>query len=309
MGLYGQSYRFGMGAGLTTAVKYLIIANVGCFVLQHLIAPELVYWLELVPAWVIHKFTVWQLVTYMFLHGAGIWHILINMLVLWMFGCELEREWGSKAFLLYYFICGIGAGLFHVLLGIDSEIPVVGASGAIYGLLMAFGLLFPERMITFLIFFILPVHIKAKYLVMIVAGISLFSGIFDPGSGVAHFAHLGGMIVGFIYLKMDWRWAAMRKSAGSWTSSGYTPPASGKSSRGFGRIKDWFRRRAHKRRQMEVVRRRQHEMNLRERVDVILDKINEVGYDHLTHEEKQILKRASEFLGQENVRPQDYGPN
>ncbi|NUO78792.1 rhomboid family intramembrane serine protease [candidate division KSB1 bacterium] len=309
MGLYGQSYRFGMGAGLTTAVKYLIIANVSCFILQHLVSQELVYWFELVPAWVIHKFTLWQLFTYMFLHGAGIWHILINMLVLWMFGCELEREWGSKQFLLYYFVCGVGAGLFHVLLGIDSTIPVVGASGAIYGLLMAFGLLFPERIITFLILFILPVHIKAKYLVMIVAGISLFSGIFDPNSGVAHFAHLGGMIVGFLYLKMDWRWRAMRNRAGSWMSTAYTPPGSGKTSRGLSALKDWFHRRAEKRRHMEVVRRRQHEIHLRERVDAILDKINEVGYDNLTDEEKQILKRASQILSQEKMRSQDYGPN
>lgn len=309
MGLYGQSFRFGLGAGLTSAVKYLIIANVACFVLQHVLPQEVVAWFQLVPVSVIHDFTLWQLASYMFLHGSGIWHILINMLVLWMFGCELEREWGSKAFLLYYFVCGIGAGLFHVLLGIDSAIPVVGASGAIYGLLMAFGMLFPERMITFLIFFILPVQIKAKYLVMIIAGISLFSGIFDPNSGVAHFAHLGGMIVGFLFLKMDWRWAAMRRSASAWMDPDYAPPTYGKPARGVSALKDWFRRRKQKKHHMEVVRRRQHEMNLRERVDVILDKINEVGYDHLTLEEKEILKRASQFLGKENIRSQDFGPN
>ncbi len=310
MGLYGQSYRFGMGAGLTTAVKYLILANVSCFILQHVFSRELMYWFELIPAWVVHKLALWQLFTYMFLHGyTDIFHILINMLVLWMFGCELEREWGSKQFLLYYFICGAGAGLFQVFLDINSTISVVGASGAIYGLLMAFGLLFPERIITFLIFFILPVNIKAKYLVMIIGGISLFSGVFGPASNVAHFAHLGGMIVGFLYLKMDWRWKAARNRAGSWKGTAYTPPAPGKSSRGLASLKDWFRRRGQKRRQMEVVRRRQREINLRERVDAILDKINEVGYHNLTDEEKQILKRASQFLSQERMRSQDFGPN
>ncbi len=325
MGLYGQSYRFGMGAGLTTAVKYLIIANVGCFVLQHVFSRELMYWFELIPAWVVHKFAVWQLFTYMFLHEPfNVLHLLINMLMLWMFGSELEREWGSKQFLRYYFVCGIGAALFQMLywaIVAPETTPfmlenpqeelnrVVGASGAIFGLIMAFGVLYPERIITFLLFFVLPIQIKAKYLVMIAGGIALFSGIFPSGDRIAHFVHLGGMIVGFLYLKMDWRWQAMRKSAGSWMGASYSPPSSGKSSRGFARLKDWLRRRAQKRQHMEVVRRRQHEMNLRERVDVILDKINEVGYDHLTDEEKQILKRASQFLGQEKMGSQDYGPN
>lgn len=326
MGLYGQSYRFGMGAGLTTAVKYLIIANVGCFILQHVVSRELLYWLELIPAWVVHKFAVWQLFTYMFLHGySDVWHILINMLMLWMFGSELEREWGSRFFLRYYFICGVGAGLFQIFYWaaiapdttpIMLEDPqryldrVVGASGAIFGLIMAFGMLFPERVITFLLFFILPIQIKAKYLVMIAGGIALFSGIFVSGDQIAHFVHLGGMIVGFLYLKMDWRWQVMRKSATEWMApSSYTPPASGRSVRGLARLKDWFRRRAQKRRQMEIVRRRQREINLRERVDAILDKINEVGYDHLSDEEKQILKRASQFLSQDHMRSRDYGPN
>lgn len=331
MGLYGQSYRFGMGAGLTSAVKFLIIANVSCFVLQHVFDPKLMFWFELIPAWVVHKFAVWQLFSYMFLHGyADVLHILINMLMLWMFGGELEREWGSKAFLQYYFVCGMGAGVFQILYWavvgpettpamLDSPAlmssdtvrdlgRVVGASGAIFGLIMAFGMLYPERVITFLLFFILPIQIKAKYLVMIAGGIALFSGLFVKDQ-IAHFVHLGGMVVGFTYLKMDWRWQALRKSAGSWRSTPYAPPAFGKSSGGFLGLRDWFRRRKHKKHQMEVVRRRQHEMNLRERVDVILDKINEVGYDHLTNEEKQILKRASESLAQEKMRSQDYGPN
>ncbi len=331
MGLYGQSYRFGMGAGLTTAVKYLIIANVVCFVLQHVFSPEFMFWFELIPAWVVHKFAVWQLFSYMFLHDyASVWHLLINMLMLWMFGSELEREWGSKAFLNYYLVCGIGAGLFQIIywaiagpattpLMLDDPAlmsgetirdlgRVVGASGAIFGLIMAFGMLYPERVLTFLLFFVLPIQIKAKYLVMIAGGIALFSGLFVKDQ-IAHFVHLGGMIVGFIYLKMDWRWQVLRKSAGFGSERGYTPPALGNTSRGLATLKDWFRRRKQKKHHMEVVRRRQQDINLRERVDVILDKINEVGYDKLTDEEKQILKRASESLGQAKMRSQDYGPN
>jgi membrane associated rhomboid family serine protease len=307
MSPYGQSYRFEIGAGMTTAVKYLIIANFGCFLLQNLSGSWL-SWAELVPAQVVHQFAVWQLVTYMFLHG-GPWHIIINMLMLWMIGCEIERYWGAKQFLLYYFICGIGAGVCQTVIQIlffNPHASVIGASGAVYGLLMAFGILFSDRMITLLILFILPVHIMAKYLVMIMAVLSLLLGVFGDDSGVAHFAHLGGMLVGFVYLKFDWRWRVPgRKSARTFEYSS----TSGGTARGLPALKNWFRQRAQKRRHMEVVRRRQRELHLRERVDAILDKINEVGYENLSDEEKQILRRASQSLSRENLRSQDYGPN
>jgi hypothetical protein len=166
--------------------------------------------------------------------------------------------------------------------------------------------LFSDRMITLLILFILPVHIMAKYLVMIMAVLSLLMGVFGDGSGVAHFAHLGGMLVGFVYLKIDWRWHAYGRKSGSLFEYSST---SGRSGRGLAALKNWFRRRTEQRRQMEVVRRRQRELHLRERVDAILDKINEVGYENLSDEEKQILRRASQSLSRENMRSQDYGPN
>jgi len=307
MSLYGQSYRFEIGAGMTSAVKYLIIANFGCFLLQNFSGASLA-WAELVPYQVVHQFAIWQLVTYMFLHG-GPWHIIINMLMLWMIGCEVERYWGARQFLVYYFICGIGAGICQTVvqtLFFNPHVSVIGASGAIYGLLMAFGILFSDRMITLLILFILPVHIMAKYLVMIMALISLLVGTFGDDNGVAHFAHLGGMLVGFVYLKLDWRWRALgRKSGGLFEFSS----ASGGAKRGLPALKNWFRQREEKRRQMEVVRRRQRELNLRERVDAILDKINEVGYENLSDDEKQLLKRASQSLSRENLRSPDYGPN
>ena len=308
MGIYGQQYHFGLGEGLTPAVKYLLLFNVGWFFLllpfgEPLAENPLVEIFALTPSSVIHNFFVWQLVTYMFLHG-GIMHILMNMLVLWMIGCELERFWGTKEFLRFYFICGIGAGIIQMavvlfLTAIDRvtlralDIPVLGASGAIYGLLMAFGVLFPNRIITLLLFFILPIQIKVKYLVTIAGLIVLYSSLSyakAPGGDVAHFAHLGGMLVGFLYLKN-----AKRGQGGD---LGFGEKMSKVD---FGSLGKWFRQRKTKRKQMQVVRRRQQEVQLRERVDIILDKINEVGYENLTEEEKQILKKASQYLSQKNL--------
>ena len=257
-------------------VKYLILANIGVFILQNILGREVELLFGLVPAMVIYKFAVWQLVTYMFLHG-GVLHILINMFVLWMFGAELERYWGSKQFLKFYFICGIGAGIIQILVSVvffpvNMAVPVVGASGAIYGLLIAFALLFPNREIFLLLFFILPVRMKAKYLIMVFAGLALFSGIFGSDAGVAHFAHLGGMLVGFLYLKIDWRFEAFTT---------------------------WLRRQKASREIVREARHRQKEMRLRESVDAILDKINEVGIENLTEEEKAILHRASRHLSTE----------
>lgn len=272
MDYYGQRYQLGVIRRWGPAVKYLIIANTGIFLLQQVagraILADMLTYLGLTPAFFFSHVALWQLVTYMFLHG-GLWHLLINMLILYMFGVELEGHWGTKQFLKYYFLCGIGAGVFHLLISLGSPIPVVGASGAIYGLLAAFGLLFPNRILTLLLFFFLPIQIMAKYLVMIFVGISLFYGFFGGESGVAHFAHLGGMLVGFLYLKLDWRLAAMGK---------------------------WLRRHSVNRRLRIERADRQRENQLRERVDAILDKINEVGYDNLSEEEKRILNQASRNL-------------
>jgi membrane associated rhomboid family serine protease len=196
----GVSYSFGPG-GITPAIKMLILANVAAFVITFF-APEVMLFLGLQPAAVVGG-QLWQPFTYMFLHG-GFGHILFNMLALWMFGVELERMWGFRFFLKYYFVCGVGAALTTVVL---SFVPLamfdhlyaaltVGASGAVYGILLAYALYFPNRPIY--IYFIFPV--PAKYFVMIMGGISLLSSFNGPG-GVAHTAHLGGLVVGYFYLK------------------------------------------------------------------------------------------------------------
>ena len=142
------------------------------------------------------RFEIWQLVTYMFLHG-GMGHLFFNLFALWIFGQAIENFWGTKRFVMYYFLTGIGAAIIHMFIG-GGGAPTVGASGAVFGILLAFGMMFPERYIMLLI---PPIPIKAKYFVMIFGAIELFSGVMRPGSGIAHFAHLGGMVVGFGLIK------------------------------------------------------------------------------------------------------------
>ena len=155
------------------------------------------------PAIVLHEFWVWQLVTYMFLHG-GVFHILFNMLALWMFGAELERIWGTRYFLKFYFVTGIGAGVLTVLFsmlpfGFAYQVQhsiIIGASGAIYGLLLAYAMYFPDRPIY--MYFVFP--IPAKIFVAIMGGIALLSSL-SEASGVANATHLGGLLVAYLYLK------------------------------------------------------------------------------------------------------------
>jgi len=190
-----------------TGVKWLLIINTAIFVFEFLggrTVQELMAPLALVPVLVVFRFPwyVWELFTYMFLHG-GIGHLLFNMLELWMFGLTLEQTWGTRRFLKYYFLCGIGAGICDVtvnaLLGHNTS--TIGASGAIYGLLLAFGVLFPDTQI--LMYFLFP--IKAKYLVMIYGAVALLSALGSPNSGVSNIAHLGGMLFGLLYLKVPLR--------------------------------------------------------------------------------------------------------
>ena len=136
-------------------------------------------------------FKPYQLVTHMFAHG-GFFHLFFNMFVLWMFGTLLERVWGPKRFFIFYFVCGLAAGVAHLLL---ENSPAVGASGAIMGLFAAYAYLFPN---TELIIFPIPVPVKAKYAVAIMAAFDLFGGVYPSGSNIAHFAHLGGLVMGFI---------------------------------------------------------------------------------------------------------------
>jgi len=195
-----SSFSFGPGP-LSTAIKALIGANVVVF-LATIFVPSLQIDLGLVPLWVVRDKRIWQLVTYMFVH-AGLFHILFNMLALWMFGVELERVWGTRFFLKFYFITGIGAGCLTVVLSLLPFGPmqqlyasdVVGASGAIYGLLLAYALYFPDRPIY--MYFVFP--IPARVFVLIIGAIAFLSSLSDTG-GVANATHLGGLLIAYVYL-------------------------------------------------------------------------------------------------------------
>jgi membrane associated rhomboid family serine protease len=185
-------------------VKWLLISNTAMFLLVYLGGARFgadFLLLALAPRAVVYHFAFWQLFTYLFLHG-GISHLLFNMLSLWMFGSMLEQDWGTRRFLKYYFLCGVGAGLCDVVVNAalgNWGTRTIGASGAIYGLLLAFGVLYPNQ--TVLMNFLFP--IKAKYLVMIYGAIALLSA-FGTNSGVSNIAHLGGMLFGYMYLKVRW---------------------------------------------------------------------------------------------------------
>lgn len=185
---------------MTPGVKNLLFANVVVFLVQ-ILAPDLVpiYYFGLVPALVVKKFFIWQLVTYMFLHG-GFGHIFFNMFALWMFGVELERNWGTREFIKFYFLTGIAAAIFTTVFNWASPIPTIGASGAIYGILAAYALFFPDRYVY--LYFLFP--IKMKYLALIL-GLFEFLSTYNSQDGIAHIAHLGGMVVGFFYLRYRYR--------------------------------------------------------------------------------------------------------
>ncbi|MBQ6205235.1 MAG: rhomboid family intramembrane serine protease [Prevotella sp.] len=256
-------------------------------------------------------FHLYQLLTYMFMHG-GLQHIFFNMFALWMFGCVVENVWGPKKFLFYYISCGIGAGLIQELVqyisyfAIDglnnyeyvnlngvsvtvdyylNQLTTVGASGAIYGILLAFGMLFPEERI---FIFPLPVPIKAKWFILAYVGIELFSALGTSGDGVAHFAHLGGMLFGFLMIRY---WKKHPDGGGGYGRSG--------GQQFFDRLRNNWEKRSHKKADDNGVHshtesdkdwqyNQQKQANQKE-IDDILDKIRRSGYDSLTEEEKKKL--------------------
>jgi membrane associated rhomboid family serine protease len=220
-------------APLTPVVKKLLIAIVATWVFFQLILGHfqlgLVRAFELHPDNIVEKFWIWQLVTYMFLHANSVFHIFFNCLMLWFFGSELEKHWGARFFTIYYFTCGVGAGLIYclgvalytVITGNQQpfEIPVVGASGALFGLLVAYGIMFSKRIIYFMGMF----PMKAKYFAMIAAAMDSFSLLTTGflGSEVAYLCHIGGAIVGFLFLwgntrlKLSKTKSKLKKNTGS----------------------------------------------------------------------------------------------
>jgi len=273
MSSYDQRYSPGGFQLMPPAIKTIIITNVAVFLLQ--LSPVGDLLTTLGALWPIgsHKaggygFHLWQPLTYMFMHG-GFAHIFFNMLALWMFGAEIENYWGTRHFTIYYFVCGVGAAIINVFATMGEPYPTIGASGAIYGVLLAFGMMFPDREIY--LYFLLP--IKAKYFVAGYALIEFISGFgtrsMGSGSNIAHFAHLGGMLFGFIYItykRNEWTVAQwFRKLKGPGKPKG---PALYK---GGGN---------------------KHEEASEEEIDAILDKISTRGYESLTSEEKRKLLRA-----------------
>jgi membrane associated rhomboid family serine protease len=176
----------------------------------------------LVPGLVTHKRFIWQPVTYLFLHDPGsLWHLLFNMLFLWMFGCDLERSWGRQRLYNYFLITGIGAGLINILVKTildpraigSAMVPTIGASGAIYGILLASAVLYPDRRIWLIPF---PVMIPMKIYVLGAGAIEFFSTLGSTGDNVSHVTHLGGMLVGYLYLRRGSWFFRARNSISDW---------------------------------------------------------------------------------------------
>lgn len=200
---------------LTPVVRGLVIACVVLFFADFLLANlgivDLREYLGIVIPRIKNDYWLWQFVSYIFMHGQPL-HLLLNMLILWYFGSEIEMRIGAKGFLTYFFLCGIGGGIFNFAVNVAFRDPaaaggpIIGSSGAIYGILAAYGIFFGSRY--FLVFFLFPM--KAKYFVLIVAALELFMGVqVNPNDNIAHFAHLGGMGVGAFYL-----WARYFRNSG-----------------------------------------------------------------------------------------------
>jgi len=213
----------------------LLVANTSVFLLQVLLGafggPEasgrFLAWFALIPLAVTRGLRIWQPFTYLFLHG-GFWHLFWNMLVLWMFGRDLERAWGQRRFYFYYFLTGVGAGvlnlavkwLFYPRGSPHLEIPTIGASGAIFGVLMAAALVFPDRQIWWFPF---PLVLPMRVYVFIMGAIAFFGTLEAGGDNISHITHLSGMLVGYLYLRrgsylyrlrnryLDWKRQRLRR--------------------------------------------------------------------------------------------------
>ena len=247
-------------------------ACAGTYLLQFVVGDQLIDLFGLVPAHVVKDRWVWQLVTYMFLHGNA-WHLLLNLFAFWMFGRVVESAWGSGEFVKYCLICGVGGAAFNLAITPTSPNPIIGASAVVYGLLVAFALLYPET--TVYIYFFIP--LKAKYMA-ILFGLIEFAASAQGGSGhIANLAHLGGMLTGYVYIRWWWeiQTRTRRLATDLWerVGEGVSRPT-----RGGG----WPRREAPP-----------PQSDLSEEVDRILDKILVQGVDSLTPEEKETMRKFS----------------
>jgi membrane associated rhomboid family serine protease len=281
---YKPEFGLSIGSKWTKTIMVLIIANVSVFIIQLLfstinsqwgtsivnvlpegnVGEDVVHQIRLgvdsftslfylYPPFAIGKLWLWQFITYMFLHSIyDPWHIVINMLALWMFGSEVERAMGTKKFLTMYFTAGVFAGIFCCIFTPNN--PILGASGAIFAIEIAFAMFFPN---TTVIFFIFPM--KAKYLIMIFVGITIFNCLMPAGGNVAHFAHLGGLLYGFLFVRYEPKFSNLLIS---WQIQ-----------------------------QQEKEYKKEEE--LKRKVDQLLDKVNREGMKNLTRKERAFLRNAS----------------
>jgi membrane associated rhomboid family serine protease len=251
---------------IPSGVKLLVIINIVVFILTELSGQRNMLFSSfgLVPNQVWTNFKVWQLFTYLFVHG-GFLHIFFNMFVLWMFGKDLEIQWGKNEFLLFYFTCGIGAGLMTVLFSINSIVPIVGASGAIYGLLVAYGFTYPNRMVY--LYGLFP--LKVKYMVLGLGVIAFFASLSANQSNVSHITHLSGMIIGVLYIYFILNWKNIKM--------------------------EYYRLRL-KNLKQKTSAQNDEEVLMKKKVDDILDKLNASGWDSLTEQEEKYLTQASKEL-------------
>jgi len=260
-----------MDRDISPTIKALMYAMGAGYVLQHfVVSGGMIEQFGLVPARVVHDFWLWQLVTYLFLHGS-LFHLLFNLFALWLFGRLVEQSWGSREFLKYCVICGVGAGLVNIAFTPHSMNPIIGASGAIYGLLVAVAMLYPDA--TFYAYFFIPM--KARHAVILFAIIEFITGATHSGGNIANFAHLGGMVTGYLYIRWWWELKARVKRlfSGVWE----------RVSEGSTRRPQWRRPRKGE----------PSPMDLSTEVDRILDKILLQGVDSLTPEEKDTMKKYS----------------
>lgn len=301
MNNYYRPSGFGGFSFFPPVIKNLLIINAVVFFIQILgsqvavgrasLESVIIKYFALIPLGVFSdaSFYPWQLITYQFLHG-GFGHIFFNMFALWMFGMEIENTWGSKKFLYYYLLSGIGAGICHLfispLLG-GGAAPTIGASGAVYGILIAFGLMYPNRYI-FLYFFI---PIKAKYLITFLI-LMEFMLIDSAHSSVAHLAHLGGALTGFIFIMFDKNTPILLKDILQQRSSYKTS----KPFNPFGGLADRFKKKDADIEDAKYYEIKEEEEVTQEEIDRILDKISQSGYQNLTEKEKKILFQASKKM-------------
>ncbi len=283
-------------------IKMLLIINTAVFLLQLILQSfsfsgvplygVFIRYFALLPLG--NGFLPWQLVTYQFLH-AGFLHIFFNMIFgLWMFGMEIEHIWGSKKFLIFYLGTGVVGGLFQLFLAplIEGNAGyTIGASGAVYGLLAAFAMLFPDRYIFF--YFFIPM--KAKYLVIV---LFILGFVLGGGEQIAYMAHVGGAVAGYCYLLYDRRRLALRRSTGTFQSWMASKPWSRPSSTG-GEIIDakvYDIKDSDKYEPKAKLDEKEKPDEIQKRIDGILDKISRSGYQSLTEEEKKVLFEASKRM-------------